>query len=57
MLRHRADFGLFRRHRLADAISKFRRKPLFEALESRLLLSADIASPPQTSVPPSARGA
>jgi len=45
MLRHRADFGLFRRHRLADAISKFRRKPLFEALESRLLLSADIASP------------
>src|SRR5689334_464970 len=43
MVRHRADFGLFRRHRLADAISKFRRKPLFEALEGRLLLSADIA--------------
>ena len=45
MQERRAQFGLFRRHRVIDAIPRFRRKPLFEALESRLLLSADIASP------------
>jgi hypothetical protein len=42
LARRAAAFSLFRRHRLVDAIPKFRRKPFFEALESRLLLSADI---------------
>ena len=45
MQERRAQFGLFRRHRVTDAIPRFRRKPLFEALESRLLLSADVATP------------
>ena len=34
----------FRRHRSTDPSSRFRRKPLFEALEPRLLLSADLGS-------------
>ena len=42
MFRRQSDPQLFRRHRATDSASRFRRKPLFEALEQRLLLSADI---------------
>ena len=43
MLGRRADSRLFRRHRTSDPGARFRRKPIFEALEGRLLLSADLA--------------
>ena len=39
MLGRRGDSRLFRRHRSSDPSARFKRKPIFEALEQRLLLS------------------